>query len=206
MFAGCRRSVTLCYRSWDSCSSTRRVGPRRRSRPALIDLWAFTVTKAKPTRTEYYAADCKGVQDDPLVAGTSALQGSCIRQALRVPGEGNMTEEAMEEPVKLGQVIMTRVLERDGKDILVEIGLPVPFAEGETDCYVPFRIGDDNVHMAGGVDSVQAMIFALAMIGDLLKADGLDTFPGFPVTEPADKLYVCTYRQPTDVSLLEATV
>ncbi len=108
----------------------------------------------------------------------------------------------------LGEVIMTRELERDGKTVLVEIGRPVPFSKGATDCYVPFRIGDDEVKMAGGVDSVQAMLFALAMIGDMLKGEQV-TFlgmePGFPVTEPEEGMYVATLRVPMDMSLLEGS-
>ncbi len=111
---------------------------------------------------------------------------------------------------ELGEVILTRELEHDGKKVLVRVGRPVPVADGETDCYVPFRInglGDDQVYMAGGVDSIQAMLFALAMIGDLLKSEQGLTFlgmePGFPVTEPEEGMYVATYRQLMDMSLLE---
>lgn len=113
--------------------------------------------------------------------------------------------------MELGEIIMTRELERGDAIVRVRVGKPMPFAEGETDCYVPFRIdglGDDRVLIAGGVDGVQAMLFALAMIGDLLKNEQV-TFlgmePGFPITAPEDGAYVSTFRQPVDMSLLEET-
>ena len=119
----------------------------------------------------------------------------------------------MTEGFELGEVILTRTLERGDKTVLVEIGQPVPFAQGESDCYVPFRIeglDDDEVKMAAGVDSVQAMLFALAMIGDLLHTEQGVTFlgmeAGFPVTEPEEGMFVATYQAPMDMSLLEEPV
>jgi hypothetical protein len=112
---------------------------------------------------------------------------------------------------ELGEVILTRELVRHGKPVLVQIGRPVPIKPGETDNYVPFRVvglGDDEVKMAGGMDGVQAVLFALAMIGDLLKAEPGVTFaglePGFPVTTPEAGMYVSTLRLPMDMSLLKA--
>lgn len=109
----------------------------------------------------------------------------------------------------LGDVILTRELERDGTRVLVQIGRPMPFAAGESDHYVPFRIGDGPVMIAAGIDGVQALIFALAMIGDLLKGEGMtfigSTDPGFPVTVPEEGMYVATLRVPLDPSLLEGS-
>ncbi len=108
--------------------------------------------------------------------------------------------------MKLGDVIMTRELERDGETVLVEIGRPMPFPPGGSDYYVPFRIDYGEVLMAGGIDSVQAMLFALAMIGDMLKAESRVTFlggePGFPISTPEEGTYVATLRVPMDMRLL----
>lgn len=111
--------------------------------------------------------------------------------------------------MRLGEVIMSRELERaDGTKVVVEIGRPALFAAGESDHYVPFRIDGGPVMEAGGADSVQAMLFALGMIGDLLQAEGV-TFlggdPGFPVTTPEEGAYVATLRVPMDMSLLEGS-
>lgn len=114
--------------------------------------------------------------------------------------------------MELGEVILTRELERDGVKSLVKIGRPVPLVEGQSDCYVPFRIdsldGEGEVLTAAGADGVQAMLFALAMIGDLLEGEGL-TFlggePGFPITVPEEGMYVSTLRLPADMSLLKGS-
>lgn len=96
----------------------------------------------------------------------------------------------------LGKVIMTRVLERGRPTVLVEIGRPMPFADGGSGGHVPFRVGDGRVLQAGGVDGVQAMLFALAIIGDLARSDGL-TFLGtqaFPTTVREEGVFVSVYR------------
>jgi hypothetical protein len=116
-----------------------------------------------------------------------------------------MTEATME----LGKVMLTRTLERDGTTVVVRIGEPVPFTKGEPDSYVPFQIGDDEVQMAGGIDGVQALMFALATIGDLLESEAVTLLgmegSGFPVTEPEEGTYVATLRVPMDMSLLEGS-
>jgi hypothetical protein len=108
---------------------------------------------------------------------------------------------------RLGEVIMSRELDgADGKKVKVEVGRPVLYAEGETDCYVPFRIGDGPVMEVGGVDGFHAMIMALGLIGDMAKLDGL-TFlgtQGFPVTTPEEGMLVITYRR-ASMTVLEST-
>ncbi len=111
--------------------------------------------------------------------------------------------------MKLGEVMLTRTLERDGQPVIVQIGRPVPFTEGEPDSYVPFQVGDDDVQMAGGIDAVEATLFALTMIGDLLKTEAVTLMgmegSGFPMTVPEKGMYVSTLRVPMDMSALEGS-
>ncbi len=103
----------------------------------------------------------------------------------------------------LGDVILTRELARYGKKVLVQVGRPVPFASGKSDCYVPFRIDglDDEAQVlsAAGIDGVQALLLALGMIGDRLRIEQGLTFLdstelGFPATAPEGGRYVAIYR------------
>lgn len=68
----------------------------------------------------------------------------------------------------LGQVIAERELQRKagGEPVIVRIGLPVE--DSECDWYCPVRItgaGDDTTYKAFGVDSVQALMLGLQMVG-----------------------------------------
>ncbi|TQL48529.1 hypothetical protein FB562_1624 [Homoserinimonas aerilata] len=97
----------------------------------------------------------------------------------------------------LGTIIARRTLERDGEELTVLIGLPVPFEEGLPDHFCPVRLEDSEgrelwATRAGGIDSVQALVLALSVIGDRLAADGPGlTFLeraelGFPLTDLSD--------------------
>jgi hypothetical protein len=77
----------------------------------------------------------------------------------------------------LGEVMMSRELNgADGTVITVLIGKPQPFPDG-ADYFCPWQIvgaGSEKVHRAGGVDSVQAVILALQMIGaTLMNAEAM---------------------------------
>ena len=69
----------------------------------------------------------------------------------------------------VGIVIAERELDSaDGRTVQVLIGQPQPFPEEGGDYYCPFQItgiGNDMVMHLAGVDSVQALLLALKMIG-----------------------------------------
>ncbi len=109
----------------------------------------------------------------------------------------------------LGQVIASRKLDYAGQEVNVQIGLPVQFSDESRDYYCPFRVdglGQAGTweSFAGGVDSIQALIFALAAIGDRLSHDARDlTYLGgaelgFPVTQKtAESMWVAIVQYPT---------
>jgi len=74
----------------------------------------------------------------------------------------------MDDLEDVGNVIAERELDTsDGRTVKVLIGQPQPFPEGSS-YYCPIQItgiGKDMVMRAGGVDSVQALLLALKMIG-----------------------------------------
>lgn len=77
----------------------------------------------------------------------------------------------MKEIEDVGEIIAERELEvSDGRTVRVRIGKPQPFPEGHS-FYCPFQIaglGKEIIIRAGGVDTFQALILALQMIGATL--------------------------------------
>jgi hypothetical protein len=70
---------------------------------------------------------------------------------------------SIKEPIELGQVIASRSLELDDREISLLIGVPRPFADG-VNFYCPFQVkgyGDERVRYAGGADAVQALILCI---------------------------------------------
>lgn len=114
--------------------------------------------------------------------------------------------------MRLSEIMLTRVLERNGREVRVEFGQPVPFGQGELGCYLRFRItGLDaaiGVIEAQGLDGVQALQFAMTIAGDLLASEGVTHMgmegSGFPTTVAEEGAFVSTLRLPADPSLLEA--
>jgi Domain of unknown function (DUF6968) len=68
----------------------------------------------------------------------------------------------------IGMIIANRDLVlADGKEVIVKIGKPEKFPDSE-DYYCPYQIigiGNERVRYAGGIDSIQALLLALKMIG-----------------------------------------
>ncbi|MGF6494478.1 hypothetical protein ABIE56_002674 [Luteibacter sp. 621] len=76
-----------------------------------------------------------------------------------------------EEPIELGQVIASRSLELDGREISLLIGIPRPFSD-DVNFYCPFQLkgyGDERVRYAGGVDAMQALILCIDMASVYLE-------------------------------------
>lgn len=69
---------------------------------------------------------------------------------------------------KVETIIATReLILSDGKEVSVIIGKPEKFPDSD-DYYCPYQvigIGKGNVRYAGGIDSVQALLLTLNMIG-----------------------------------------
>ncbi len=97
----------------------------------------------------------------------------------------------------IGVQIASRELDANGKKVVVVIGRPEKFPDGE-DYYCPYQIvgiGSERVKYAGGIDAVQALQLALKKIGtdlytsqeaqakQLLWAGGEPGDFGFPVPD-----------------------
>jgi len=69
---------------------------------------------------------------------------------------------------RIETIIATRqLIYADGKKVSVIIGKPEKFPDSD-DYYCPYQImciGNENVRYAGGIDSVQALLLTLNMIG-----------------------------------------
>lgn len=65
---------------------------------------------------------------------------------------------------ELGTVIARRTFECGENNLMLEIGMPYPMDEGQSDCWCPYRIrglGSGQVRRVGGVDSMQALFLAM---------------------------------------------
>ncbi len=76
----------------------------------------------------------------------------------------------------LGIIIAKReLLLADGKRVFVLIGRPEKFPDSD-DYYCPFQItgiGNEKIKCVGGIDSIQALLLALNMVGiDLYTSSG----------------------------------
>jgi hypothetical protein len=80
----------------------------------------------------------------------------------------------------IGTVIATRIYRRDGGgDVILRVGLPVPFPEGDN-FFCPYAIEglsvDRTISRAGGVDAIQALLLALQKIRITLENSGAGVF------------------------------
>jgi hypothetical protein len=97
---------------------------------------------------------------------------------------------------KIDEVIAERSLRHDGTTVRVLLGRPAPMPEGP-DFYCPYRIeglaAGDLEFFAAGIDSVQALTLALAMVGARLESEAGGAFEhdggpgtGFPTLSTVD--------------------
>ena len=90
----------------------------------------------------------------------------------------------MNRDVNPDDVIARRELQLDGRDVVLVVGRARPFADDEPDVFCPFRLEEADgteiwAAVAGGVDSVQAVLLALTAAGDrLAQHDGEVRFLG----------------------------
>ena len=81
--------------------------------------------------------------------------------------------------LEIGESIAERTLVMGAEEVVVTIGKPQPFDDGE-DCFCPYSIeyaGQKKVSYAGGIDAVQALQLSMKKIGNdlahLAKTQGV---------------------------------
>jgi hypothetical protein len=107
------------------------------------------------------------------------LEPEGLRRAQADRGPAPSLEPLEDRPLE--EIIVERRLSRgDGRPVIVRIGKPVPYPEGDN-FYCPFDIaGLDRVILsrAGGVDGVQALQLAMQKIGVILQGHNKETGDG----------------------------
>ncbi len=112
-----------------------------------------------------------------------------------------MSEQSGEDIVPMNTPIATRTLSRpDGSTVELQIGTPVLDHDGEgwtTPWSITGLSGGRVALSSGGMDSMQALVFALAMSGARLSAEGEElTFLGGP-----PELLTTSFPGDPDISL-----
>jgi hypothetical protein len=109
----------------------------------------------------------------------SELEPEGLRRAPADRGPAPSLDPLEARPLE--EIIVERRLSRgDGRPVIVRIGKPVPYPDGDN-FYCPFDIaGLDRVILsrAGGVDGVQALQLAMRKIGVILKVHNEETGDG----------------------------